>query len=312
MVYLAGAIDLESNGHGPKEDLAKRVNELGYTVYCPWRAFSHVEGNGKYVRAANLRMVESSNALLAVVDPKVHSHGTVIDIEHAYQNGVPVYVILKDGVDPPMYLEHIPCFANEEDALAAMDKTLTRKVAFNRLLNNMREVAEYTRATTGPDIAKMPIEAEDEPPVISETHSDSQPIWCVAEDDHPEPSKTYSDDAGFDLYVRGRHFVLAGHWADIEVGTKLALPEGYWGLILGRSSAFYRLGLQMQPAVIDAGWRGELKVAVFNGTEDDITIEDKDRVAQFIPLPAPKFHIVPTMELPPGSRGERGFGSSGR
>lgn len=312
LVYVAGAIDLNDRGHDLKEDLARRISDMGYTAYCPWRAFSHTDGNGRYVRAANLKMIENSNALIAAIDPGIYSHGTVVDIEYAYESGVPVFVVLLGDADPPMYLEHMPCFSCLEDALSSMDKTLCNKAAFSRILYLMRKASVGLRSASRPDIVSALTEAGDGPPAVSETYVDSRPILCTTTGDHPSPTKAYHDDAGFDLYVRGVHSIPSGGWADVEVGTKLALPSGYWGLILGRSSAFYRLGLQIQPAVIDAGWRGGLEIAVFNGTDKDICVEDKDRIAQFVPLPAPRFHIESTEELPPGSRGERGFGSSGR
>lgn len=325
LVYIAGPIDLTSNGHDSKEAAARMLNDRGLSVYTPWTAFRHVQGNGARIRKANLSVIKTCTAMLAIIDAKCYSHGTSIDIECALNNGIPVFMVVND-IRIPAYLEDVPCFVSVEDAIDAMDDMMSSVELISESIASMwdpalkrygvkdgyvqsveDEFAEDADLRAG---TARPIDyphSQDGPPVAQETY-----LLCSTTDEHPIPKKSYSGDAGFDLYVKGRHSVMAGRRADIDVGTRVAIPDGFWGLILGRSSTFYKLGLQVHPAVIDSGWRGELKVSVYNPGEHDITIEDKDRIAQLIPIPSPNMLSVYVDELPEGVRGEKGFGSSGR
>lgn len=324
LIYLAGPIDLVTHGHADKEAAAQILKKRGFSVYTPWTAFRHVDGNGPFIRNANLTLIGECTALLAIVPSGVYSHGTVVDIEHALDQHVPVFVVI-DGGKPTAYLEGVPCFSSVIDAVNAIDDLVTSAQKVSEAFMGAWNPALKMMGLSDPmeDVTDEPTEpgeecwgcqhladcfpGHEEAPEASEIH-----LLCTTEDGHPIPDKSYPDDAGFDLYVKGRHFVLAGKRADIEVGTKVAIPQGFWGLILGRSSTFYKLGLQVHPAVIDSGWRGELKVSVYNPGDEDIVIEDKDRIAQLIPIPSPYMVTVHTNALPEGSRGNSGFGSSGR
>jgi len=98
---------------------------------------------------------------------------------------------------------------------------------------------------------------------------------------------------------------------DIGTGICAALPDGCWGLIVGRSSMMRKFKLHVVPAVIDAGFRGELRVLVVNQGGGMVRFSAGDRIGQMILVPIPRVEWVEQAELPPGSRGERGFGSSG-
>jgi len=319
LIYLAGPIDLLTGSHESKEEVAKILYDRGYSVYAPWTAFRHADGNGAFIRNANFAVIKESTVMLAIIDRYCYSHGTTMDIEFAVDNHVPVFVVIGGG-KPTAYMEGIPCFGTVEEAVEAIEN----------LVNSATKVREAFMGAWSPALKMLglaePVEDEepgeecwgcqhladcfpghDEAPEASETY-----LPCVTEDGHPLPEKSYPDDAGFDLYVKGRHVVQGHSWADIEVGTSVALPEGYWGLVLGRSSTFYKLRLQVHPAVIDTGWRGGLKISVFNTDGERVTIEDKDRIAQIIPIASPKMKIVQVDRLPDGSRGDNGFGSSGR
>jgi dUTP pyrophosphatase len=101
----------------------------------------------------------------------------------------------------------------------------------------------------------------------------------------------------------------------IPTGLAVAIPDGHAGLVLPRSGLASKHGLTLAnaPGLIDAGYRGEVIVAVVNlDREQSVTIESGDRIAQLVIVALPE--VAPTFveELPGSQRGEGGFGSSGR
>ena len=127
------------------------------------------------------------------------------------------------------------------------------------------------------------------------------------------PTKAYPGDAGWDLYVSRDTVIPAHSFTDIHTDIAIAMPEGLWGRITGRSSTLRKYGLLVNEGIIDNGYRGELFVGVFNLTNHDRFIPAGTRLAQLI------FHWLiedlqwePTMVLPPSQRQDKGFGSSGQ
>ena len=100
----------------------------------------------------------------------------------------------------------------------------------------------------------------------------------------------------------------------VPTGIAIALPEGYAGFVLPRSGLALKHGISVvnAPGLIDAGYRGEIKVTLLN-TDLHATYEVAvgDRIAQIIVLPVPRARFVPVDELPGSVRGEGGFGSTG-
>jgi dUTP pyrophosphatase len=134
-----------------------------------------------------------------------------------------------------------------------------------------------------------------------------------------KPAKAYPDDAGIDLAAIDYHKIRPGQSLNIPTGLAFAIPEGYWGLIQGRSSTWHKRRLMVMPAVIDAGWRGELFVAIHNpGALDGLGMQSEveiirpgERLGQLIILPAFASTLTYVDKLPAHPRGLRGFGSSG-
>jgi dUTP pyrophosphatase len=123
-------------------------------------------------------------------------------------------------------------------------------------------------------------------------------------------------DAGIDLYVRGRlgqtyYEILPHQFVDLPAGCSVALPEGYWGLITGRSSTIRQRGLMVTQGVIDNGYRGPLFAGVWNLTSRPVRVAVGDRVAQLILLPTWAGRVALVDELPDTMRGTDGFGSTG-
>ena len=104
--------------------------------------------------------------------------------------------------------------------------------------------------------------------------------------DLPLPSYAHPGDAGLDLYAR-EGFVLkaGGHRALVPTGISIAIPDGHCGLLMPRSGLALKHGISIvnAPGLIDAAYRGEIKVVLVNTDPDhDYAIERGDRVAQLL------------------------------
>ena len=95
-------------------------------------------------------------------------------------------------------------------------------------------------------------------------------------------TKTYPGDAGWDLYVSRDVVIPAYSFTDIHTDIAIAMPEGLWGRVTGRSSALRKYGLLVNEGIIDNGYRGELFIGVFNLTNHDQFIPAGTRLAQLI------------------------------
>jgi dUTP pyrophosphatase len=128
------------------------------------------------------------------------------------------------------------------------------------------------------------------------------------------PATAHPGDAGLDLRAAAPAKVAPGDRAMIPTGLAVAIPDGHAGLVLPRSGLASKQGLTLAnaPGLIDAGYRGEVIVAVVNlDREHAVVIEAGDRIAQLVVVALPVVSPVLVEELPPSQRGEGGFGSSG-
>lgn len=101
----------------------------------------------------------------------------------------------------------------------------------------------------------------------------------------------------------------------VATGWAVAIPEGMAGLVVPRSGNALRHGLTVAnaPGLIDAGYRGELKVILVNLGDEPFSISAGDRIAQLVIVPVSLGAAVEVQDLPESNgRGEGGFGSTGR
>ena len=128
----------------------------------------------------------------------------------------------------------------------------------------------------------------------------------------PEPAHT--GDAGLDLRAAADVEVGPGERAMVPTGLAVAIPDGSAGLVLPRSGLASRKGLTLSnaPGLIDSGYRGEVICAVVNlDRSEPVTIARGDRIAQLVIVELPEVRPAWVDELPPSTRGQGGFGSTG-
>lgn len=125
------------------------------------------------------------------------------------------------------------------------------------------------------------------------------------------PMKAYSGDAGWDLYTSRLATIPPHSFIDIHVDISVAMPEGVWAMITGRSSTIRKHNLRVEMGIIDNGYRGEIFVGVWNLTSQPITVEEGTRLAQFIPFSLKNMRWREVECLDESERGCKSFGSSG-
>lgn len=127
------------------------------------------------------------------------------------------------------------------------------------------------------------------------------------------PTRAYAGDAGLDLASCERAELGPGERATVATGLAVAIPDGYAGFIQPRSGLASRHGITIvnTPGLIDAGYRGELKVILLNtDAKEPFVVEQGMRIAQLVVMQVPGVDPVEVDELPESERGVRGFGSS--
>ena len=129
------------------------------------------------------------------------------------------------------------------------------------------------------------------------------------------PSRAHEGDAGYDLHAAEPATLGAGERAVVGTGIAVAIPKGHAGLVLPRSGLAARHGIALvnAPGLIDAGYRGELRVLLLNTDRDqDFEIEPGDRIAQLLLVQVEGPELEEAEDLDATARGGGGFGSSGR
>ena len=129
----------------------------------------------------------------------------------------------------------------------------------------------------------------------------------------PVPMRAHPGDGGLDLHARSDFALQPGEWSTVPTGIAVAIPEGFAGLVTPRSglAARHGVGVANAPGLVDAGYRGEVKVIMVNHGVEPVDISRGDRIAQLVIVPIPEWDFEEVEELPESVRGEGGFGSTG-
>jgi len=127
------------------------------------------------------------------------------------------------------------------------------------------------------------------------------------------PTRAYEGDAGLDLSACERVELGPGERAVVGTGLTVAIPDGHAGFVQPRSGLAARHGIAVlnSPGLVDAGYRGELRVVLLNTDRAErFVVEPGMRIAQLVVVPVAFPEPREVTELPASERGEKGFGSS--
>jgi dUTP pyrophosphatase len=134
-------------------------------------------------------------------------------------------------------------------------------------------------------------------------------------DDAVVPTRAHAGDAGLDLYAcEAAHLGPGERWS-VGTGVAVEIPVGHAGLVLPRSGLARDHGIALvnSPGLIDAGYRGEVRVLLLNtDPAETFRVEPGERIAQLVIAPVGLAEPVEVESLGGSARGDGGFGSSGR
>ena len=129
------------------------------------------------------------------------------------------------------------------------------------------------------------------------------------------PARAHDGDAGYDLHAAEAARLDPGERASVGTGIAVAIPPGQAGLVLPRSGLAARHGIAVvnAPGLVDAGYRGELRVLLLNtDRKEPFEVAPGDRIAQLVVVRVENPPVEETAELDDTGRGAGGFGSTGR
>jgi dUTP pyrophosphatase len=124
------------------------------------------------------------------------------------------------------------------------------------------------------------------------------------------PAYAHPGDAGMDLYACVHMTLAPGETKPVPTGIQMAIPEGYVGLVWDKSGISLK-GVHRLAGVVDAGYRGEVRVVMVNLGTEPFEIRPGMKIAQMLIQPVEVPTIVESDTLDDTSRGAGGFGSTG-
>lgn len=128
------------------------------------------------------------------------------------------------------------------------------------------------------------------------------------------PRKAHSDDAAFDLRSRVDMELPVGRSVVVPSGVYIELPEGYEAQVRPRSGLALKHNLMLtnSPGTVDAGYRGEVGIIMYNAGSEPFQVKRGDRIAQMVICRLPEVELSVVERLSESGRGAGGFGSTGR
>lgn len=125
------------------------------------------------------------------------------------------------------------------------------------------------------------------------------------------PQYAHDTDAGMDLYSIEDTSIAPQQRILVATGIALAIPTGYVGLVWDKSGIATKTGVTTLAGVIDAGYRGEVKIALLNTSTESYVIAAGQKIAQLLIQPITHPALREVESLPETERGDGGFGSTG-
>jgi dUTP pyrophosphatase len=134
--------------------------------------------------------------------------------------------------------------------------------------------------------------------------------------DNKNPEYAYMSDSGFDLRSTEDIWVQANDRKLIPTGLSFDIPDGYEIQVRSKSGLALNQGLMVlnSPGTVDSGYQGEVKVIIFNTTNERIKIEKGQKIGQAVLCPVVNgkwVNLIKVKEIGEKDRNDKGFGSTG-
>ncbi len=321
VVYLAGPIDYAGVDCRDWRHEAKRLlGEMGICTYDPAGPFNPdvAEMAPATLKSINLEVMLQCSGVLAAVQP-VPSWGTPVELFLAGIEHMPTVLWKPDRemLVPPYFADRPIKWDLEEACLLMAELLLKRK----RGICGSPLRVEDLLAALPEEIVQTPgaLEAGPQTQTLGYSVGYSDPdaaLYTTTAQAIAEPK--LEGDVGYDVTLWNPAIIQPGDFVRLELGSvtrnmplRLAIPDGYWGTFLPRSSMIAKGFLVMQ-SVVDSGYRGPLYAFALYVGDEPLELEAGERVAQLVLLPGVTPPLAQLDELPISERGERGFGSTGK
>lgn len=125
------------------------------------------------------------------------------------------------------------------------------------------------------------------------------------------PKRNNSNDAGLDLFSFDDIEIHPNEQKKISTKIAISLPKKTVGMICDRSSMGSK-GIKVFGGIVDEPYRGEIIVVLGNNSKETIKIKKGDKIAQLLIIPILYSNVIEVNELSETTRGNQGFGSSGK
>ncbi len=128
------------------------------------------------------------------------------------------------------------------------------------------------------------------------------------------PERAHFDDAGIDLRTQERVVLRRGEQEVIDLGVSVQIPVGYFGKMESKSGLMINHGIICMGGVIDSGYRGTIKIRMWNTGTKDYVLEKGEKVVQLVLIPTLLADLVrvDALDGAVSGRNEGGFGSTGK
>ncbi len=293
-LYFAQPIDQSSAEAAVAPFVRGILRKLGAACFVPSGAFTvehPTSAQSEYIDLLNTIALSSADGLVACLPAGVPTLGTPVEIEYAVGRNMPVLIVtdIEHSVQLDSWARrgaHVMSFPAPGDT------------GFSRQIATWISEAEF-KPRECQHAGSEPIKTD--PPLLFKRMSTSAKV----------PTRAYLGDAGLDIACVGEHEIHPGEFKWLPTGIAAAVPAGYWGMLVGRSSAWSKWTMDIRLGVIDSGYRGELMVGCHNRGDKTRIVQPGTRLAQYIVLPAYMGGIAEVAELDAHERGTNGWGSSG-
>jgi dUTP pyrophosphatase len=165
-------------------------------------------------------------------------------------------------------------------------------------------------------LKSMGITSEDLESHFTEAMINKVQMKYTNDSDNKEPEYAYQSDSGFDLRSVEDIWVQANDRKLIPTGLRFDIPDGFEIQVRSKSGLALNQGLMVlnSPGTVDSGYQGEIKVIMFNTTNQKIKIEKGQKIAQAVVCPVVNgrwIDLIKVEQLSEKDRNDKGFGSTG-
>jgi len=191
-----------------------------------------------------------------------------------------------------------------------MEESIESKLKkLENLNSNLRENNEFENFLDSIDVSMMD-------QFFGDSMSSKVELNYTNSSDNKEPEYAYDSDSGFDLRSTEEIWVQGNDRKLIPTGLRFDIPDGYEIQVRSKSGLALNQGLMVlnSPGTVDSGYQGEIKVIIFNTTNERIKIEKGQKIAQAVLCPVVNgkwVNLVKVEEIGEKDRNDKGFGSTG-